>query len=50
MSYGGDCSSTPSEMSNRGIDLLRDESEPKWAAEKAIIDLFGKVKSKGVKK
>lgn len=33
-------------MSNRSIDLLRNESESKWAAEKAIIGLLGKVKSK----
>lgn len=41
MSYGGDFASTPSEMSNGGIDLLGDESESKWAAEKALIDLLG---------
>lgn len=39
-----------SEMSNRGIDLLRNDSEPKWAAEKDIIDPPGKVDSRGVKK
>lgn len=43
MSYGGDCVSTPSEMSNRGIDLLTNESELKWTAEKDIIDLLGKL-------
>lgn len=44
MSYGGDCVSTPSEMSNPGIDLLRDESELKWAAEGDVIDpLWGGV-------
>lgn len=29
-------------MSNRGIDLLRNESEWNWAAEKDTIDLLGK--------
>ncbi len=43
MTYGGDSASTPSEMSNRGIDLFRNESEPKWAAERAVIDLLGNV-------
>lgn len=28
-------------MSDRGIDLLRNESEPNWAAEKDTIDLLG---------
>lgn len=49
MTYRGDCASTPSEVSNQDIDLLRSESELKWAAEKAVIDLLGKVGKYGLR-
>lgn len=51
MSYRGDYNSTPPETRNGAIDLLFiKESEPKWAAEKDIIDLLGIVAFREFKK
>ena len=48
MSYRGSFIFTTPEMTNRGIDLFKNELYLRCGAEKAIIDLFRKVEPAGV--